>query len=340
MVGPTSSDSLGQFLPEQVVSGKIKLAHYTINPCGLASDTVGDVVIDRRIALIQPHPESNLYLCPLCPNPQPTSAEAWFYCDCIAYEHEIPAIVLPTEGEVSRFKYRYLHNGPSQPRDRHIVHLGQGTTEVFTEHPIPPRVLTKNFLLDQLLSIFEMTREFRHGPLTFVLFRTHRYRRRVYLDYSSLYGSVAKELSLYSAALRQPDLLSEYLNYCRVIESATAASSSKEWKEWMVNALGRLRSHPFGKVLIGHAEDDRYCPKNALGIYRRRAAARLRQLRRTKQTDRDLAQYLYNVNRCGIAHGRNAVVRGDIVPSYFEVDRDAIILKLLARMAIDEKKVS
>lgn len=323
-------------VPPRVSSGEIDLAHYTICPCGLASDTVGDVIIDRRIALIQPHPESRLFLCPLCPNPQPTTAEAWFYCDCISYEHEIPALVDPTKEQLADFRHRYLHNGPSEPRECHIDEScgGNGTTKPFIRHPIHPEVLTQTFLVDQLLSILEETRELRHGPLTFVLFRTHRYRRRVYLDYSTWYGSVSKEVSLYSAALRQADFLAEYLGYYRVIESATASNG----KQWIIDALDRLKVHRFGKVLMGHQKDDHYCPKDVLREYRKRANTRLRELRRTIRTNEDLARYFYNVNRCGIAHGRNVVVKGDIVPSYFDIARDSVILKLLARMAIDEKR--
>jgi len=323
-------------IPDRVRSGEIQLARYTIHACGMAPDTVGNVIVDRRIALVQPHPESTLYLCPLRENRQPTSAEAWFYSDCIAYEHEVPALVMPTGSEVSAFRHRYLHNGPSKPQECEVLHLGNGptSTEKLVRRPIPARRLTQAFLMDQLLSILEETREIRHGPLTFVLFRTHRRRRRVHLNYSAIYGSVAKEISLYGAALRQADFLSEYLGYYRVIESATSSNG----RHWISGAIGRLHDHRFGRVLIGHEEDLDSPPKNAFGLYRRRAAGRLRQLRRTRSTDEDLARYLYEVNRCGIAHGRDSIVRGEIVPSYFEVGRDAVVLKLLARMAIDEKR--
>ena len=319
----------------RVSSGEIDLAEYTICPCGLASDTVGDVIIDRCIALIQPHPESRLYLCPICPNPQPTIAEAWFYSDCIAYEHEIPALVDPTEAQLEDFRHRYLHNGPSEPRVIEIERIGgDATKETFIKHPIPPEVLTQKFLVDQLLSILEEARELRHGPLTYVLFRTHRYRRRVYLDYSNWYGSVSKEISLYSAALRQADFLSEYLGYYRVIESATVSNG----KKWIIDALDRLKAHRFGKVLMGHQHDYHYQPKDVLREYRKRAKTRLCELRRTMGKNEYLASYFYNVNRCGIAHGRDKVIKADIVPSYFDIARDAVILKLLARMAIDEKR--
>jgi len=48
------------------------------------------------------------------------------------------------------------------------------------------------------------------------------------------------------------------------------------------------------------------------------------------------ALYFGELNRCGIAHGK-AIVRADITPSYFEVVRDTYVLKLLARLAIDQK---
>lgn len=321
-------------VPSRVSSGEIELAQYTIYPCGLSSDTVGDVIIDRRFALIQPHPDSLLYICPLRPNAQPTTAEAWFYNDCIAYEHEIPAIVAPTKEELSDFKYRYIHSGPSEPRESIIKTLESNAThKKIIRHPIPPESLTHNFLINQLLSILEETRELRHGPMTFVLFRTHRYHRRVHLDYSSLYGAVSKEISLYSAALRQADFLSEYLGYYRVIESVTVSNG----KKWIIDALNRLKSHRFGRILLGHENDYNYCPVNIFREYRKRANARLRELRKTMRNE-EIAKYFYNVNRCGIAHGKNSVVKADIVPSYFDIARDSVILKLLARMAIDEKR--
>ena len=73
-----------------------------------------------------------------------------------------------------------------------------------------------------------------------------------------------------------------------------------------------------------------------MAIYRRRALRRLKSLSTKHQTPAKIADYLYHVNRCGIAHGRR-IVRADIVPSYFEMVRDTYIMRLLARMAIDEK---
>lgn len=323
-------------LPARVLSGELRLAKYQICPFGLASDTVGDVIIDRRIALIQPHPQSILYLCPLSPHPQPTQTEAWFYCDCIAYEHDMPAMVLPTAGELSRFKHRYLHSGPTKPRTETIEHLGDGEADyTFTRRALPPQVVSRTFLLQQLASILEETRELRHGPLTYVLFRTHRRQRRTHLAYSETYGSVAKELHLFSAALRQADFLAEFLGYYRVIESVSQSSGEK----WIAAALQRLSAHKWPRIALGHAEDFKAQPRNVIGWYRRRAALRLRELRGRLGGEEKVAQYLYSVNRCGIAHGRRDIVRGEITAEYFDLARDTVILKLLARMAIDEKRL-
>jgi len=321
-------------VPERVRSGELRLAKYCIYPLGLASDTVNDVVIDRRIALIQQHPESILYLCPLRQNPHPTAAAAWFYCDCIAYEHDIPAIVYPTPSELSEFRYRYIHNGPTKSRPMQIEHLGKKHwTETFIKRPMQAKTITRLFLMDQLLSVFDEARQIRHGPLTFVLFRTHRQHRRVYLDYSNWYGKAAKEISLFSTALRQPDFLAEFLGYYRIIESITQSNG----KKWITDALDRLPSQKWNSILLGH-DEDQYAPRNLLGAYSRRASIRLRELRKRLGTSDRVAHYLYNVQRCGIAHGRGQIVRGDVSPTYFEVARDTMILKLLARMAIEEKR--
>lgn len=80
---------------------------YEITPFGLVNDTVNDVIVDRRIRLIQEHLNGKLYLSPIGVNKNPTIAEAWFYCDCIAYEHDIPAIIFPAKNEVKKFNYHY-----------------------------------------------------------------------------------------------------------------------------------------------------------------------------------------------------------------------------------------
>src|SRR5712692_6822010 len=99
--------ALARFYAAQRRSRGVKLAKYVLCPFGLASDTVGDITVDASIALVQSRPDWNICLCPLIAKPQPTESVASYYADCIAYEHDIPVIVLPTRRDLERFGYRY-----------------------------------------------------------------------------------------------------------------------------------------------------------------------------------------------------------------------------------------
>ena len=47
-----------------------------------------------------------------------------------------------------------------------------------------------------------------------------------------------------------------------------------------------------------------------------------------------IEKYLYNVNRCGIAHGNNPI---DFNTHLSEIQSDVYVMKLLAKMAIIKK---
>jgi hypothetical protein len=323
-----SAPEIPEALPARVLSREIKLAKYVLFPFGLACDTVGDVTLDSTIALIQPHPENSFYLCPLTPHPQPTESLAWYYADCIAYEHEIPVIVCPTG--FSRFGYHYIHSGPSRPQERTIIHVESGQTTNRTVNSMPATDVAKLFYAEQLCRILDEVRELRHGPLTYVRFRYTDTGNRLDLPYSSSYARAANGVHLYAAGLRQADTLAEFLCYYRVVESVTDSNG----KVWIGEALHRLRRHNFGFVPIAHQQDR--SPRNVLAIYRYRALRRLATLLKQHGSYSKIATHLYKVDRCGIAHGKT-IVRADIVPSYFEMVRDTYLMKLLARLAIDEK---
>lgn len=309
------------------------LAKFVLLPFGLLPDSVGDVTIDNRIRLIQAHPHSDLFLCPLVGSPQPRESEAWYYADCIAYEHDIPVIVLPRMTDFRRFRYRYIHSGRVRSEERTIIHIDSGHANkhsTYTVHPLPPDKVVRTFYVEQLCMILDEIRQLRHGPLTYVGFRHADADGRLDIPYATQYARVAKEVHLYATALRQADALGEFLGYYRVVEAATTSNG----KVWIADALGRVRSHNFGVIPIAHEEDHR--PRNLLRILRRRALRRVSTLRSTYPSSSKIAAYLYNVQRCGIAHGQR-IVRADITPSYFEVVRDTYVMKLLARLAIDEK---
>lgn len=320
--------------PDRIRSGELKPAIYELCACGLSSDTVHDVIIDERIALVQPHPDASLFLCPLRAQPQPSLDEAWFYADCIAFEHDIPALVIPTRGQLSRFNHRYYHNGRTRPRRVEIVSFDPARPTLhYVEKPVHPRAAIRHNLLGQILDVLTLTREMRHGPMTYVLFRTYMKRDREYIPYSSLYRGASIEMGLYAAALRQSDFLAEFLGYYRVIESV----SGDNGKGWIRGAIAELAQHEWRTIHLMHQDDPGGKPKDIMTIQRRRAIARLRELHARLGGDAAVAKYLYETNRCGIAHGKRDVIMGDITAPYFEVARDALLVKLLARMAIDRK---
>jgi hypothetical protein len=308
----------------------IQLAKYVLCPFGLASDNVGDVTVDDKIALIQSHPHSDIYLCPLTGEHQPTESIAWYYADCIAFEHDIPVIVLPNRSDFERFGYRYAVGGPARSKQEYVGRDESGQIIKRTVRAQSAKDAVRNFYTEQLCSIFSEVREIRQGPLTYVLFRHGTSGARLDLPYSNTYSSAIQEVHLYAVALRQADALSEFLCYYRVIESATNSNGV----DWVSRALNRLASHNFGRIEIGRMPEPG--SRNLVAIWRRRALMRLLILGQQYGSSVDIAKYLYQTNRCGIAHGRR-IVRADITPSYFEVVRDTYILKLLARLAIDEK---
>jgi hypothetical protein len=325
-----SSTKLPRILPNRVRSGELKLAKYILTSFGLSEDTVGDVVIDEQIALIQPHGDDELYLCPLVPNPQPPLSVVWFYADCLAFDHDIPVIVHPTSADVGRFGFRYLYNGTQKTRDISYENLDTGSQGTIHRRPLSPEQIIKTLYVEQLNNILGEIHGLHHGVLTCVEFRYSGQGGRVNIPYTRSYIHVSQEIHLYSSALRQADTLAEYLSYYRIIESASGSNG----KPWITSAISRFRQHKFDAISISMIDETE--SRDLMGIYRRRALHRLNTLLTTYGSPEKVSSYLYNVLRCGIAHGRN-IIRSDITPSYFEMVRDTYLIKLLARMAIDEK---
>ena len=318
---------------------KIKRAKYMICNTGIASHTVGSVTIDGKIALIADYLQCAFYLCPVVPHSQPTYQKAWFFSDCISYEHDIPAIVYPSATELREFKYRFIHYGPTKPQKIEAVTIGKDRSDKeevknYKSRPLGSEFMTTTFYLPKLREILTDTRDLRHGPLTYVLFRYFPSEDHIDLPFTKRYGQVSQEVHLYAAALRQADPLSEFLHYYRVIESSVGTNH----KKWIKNSLLKISKHQYGQLLIGHEDilHPTEKPKDIMKVCRRRALLRLKTLANRVGNPSDIADYLYTTNRCGIAHGRK-ILRSDLTPTYFETVKDTYILKLLARIAIDEK---
>jgi hypothetical protein len=332
-------------VPERIKSGEIKFAKHTIIAFGLASDTIYDVTIDGKIELNQSHPHPEIFLNPRRKVPHPSYSKAWFYADCLAYDHDIPTILLPGKSEVKRSGYRYIHPGPRKIVRAEVFSLLSGDREKTSivnrriapekvNNPISPGEVTELNYVNQIVTIFNEIRELKHGPNTYILFRHYNNDSEIDLPYWRKYKQAAKEVHIYATALRHADTLSEYLWYYRIIESI----AKNNGKRWIEKTLGKLSNHDFGFIPIQHAygPDTQEPPINLLKEYQKRAKRRLNRLIKLKGNYSKISEYLYNVNRCGIAHGTE-IIKGDLTARYFELVKDTYILKMLSRIAIDEQ---
>lgn len=275
---------------------------------GLALDSVEQVTIDNRFALIQLNPSYSVAIVPTSSDKHPTFNEVVFYTNCLAYEHDIPAFVWPARGKA-------LIKPIERAREEYIDHSYYLT----------------------LSTAYEAINSLRLGPLGYVYFRWQGFEQNVNLPYSDQYSCVAKEVSLYSTAVRQLDPLSEFLNYYRVVESV----SGKNGKDWLNSNTPRLEYHDFGFLeyeIVGQERIGNQRRKNLFSTYRKRALSRLKKLA-TKLGEKSIAEYLYNENRCGIAHGRTGVKAYDFGYNIQEISLDVYVLKLLARIAIEDKVI-
>ena len=271
----------------------------------MASDCVGPVGVDNKYALIQVSPTCSIAIAPQVGEDHPTFEEVVFYTNCLSYEHDLPAFIWPVKRKA--LVQPIEHGRSKRINDSYFESLGMAC---------------------------EALNSIRLGPLGCVYFRWPGFKRDVELPYSKKYSRVAKELSLYSTALRQLDPLSEFLGYYRVIESVSGTNG----KDWISRNLCRLANYNFGFLEF---DSENRLPRegrrtNIFSIYRRRALARQRNLN-DRLGRRSLSEYFYHENRCGIAHGKSDVKEYDFKYNVEEVSKDIYILKLLSRMAIEDK---
>ena len=279
---------------------------YMIDMPTLAADTVGRVTIDAKYALIQMHIRPySLCVSPPIGQELPSFGDLIFYTHCLAYEHDLPAHLYPTDGQAL----------------------------------VDPVVKERREFVDveyyaSIASIYEGIQSIRLGSVAWTEFRWSGLYKDVNLEYTRKYSAPRKEIGLYSSAIRQADPLSEFLFYYRVIESISHGNG----KDWTDKNLPKLKNHNFGFLHIGHDHESDYGHRrrvNLFSVYRRRALSRLCELDR-KIGRSSVSRYLYNDNRCAIAHGVSTVKEYDFGDSIAEVARDICIIKLLARTAIDE----
>jgi hypothetical protein len=292
------------------VSKQTIINSYTIDAVGLALDQVLGVVVDDQIALEQIHSTYSIAILPLTRDIRISYEDALFYADCFAYEHEIPTIAYPKAGRVG---IEFLLDKRSKRK-------------------------TRETYFHELDVALESVNALRLGPLGCVEFRHNSSRHLsqhrepvVRLSYRKKYAPVQQEIHLYSLALRQIDPLSEYLYCYRVIESATRSNGLK----WLEQNLGHLESARFGILPAIPSDPKKQRRINLFTVLRHRAVTHLRGLLKTMPYDK-IASRLYHTNRCGIAHGQS-IRRADFATDFNEVYRDGFIIKLMARLAIENK---
>lgn len=278
---------------------------FFIEMVGMSSTGIGDVTVDDKYALIMVHPSNSIAVTPPVGMELPTFREIVFYTNCLVYEHDLPAFIWP-------FRKKALVQPIERGRKKYI-----------------------NESYYQSLGIaYEALNSIRLGPLGYVNFRWLGFQKEVDIPYTKKYSTVTKELSLYSTAVRQLDPLSEFLCYYRVIESVTGTNG----KEWISKNLHIMESYNFGFLDFG--TDARNGPRirrtNVFSIYRKRALERLKELK-CKLVGLSVADYFYHENRCGIAHGKSHVKEYDFEFNIEELSKDAYVLKLLSRIAIEDK---
>jgi hypothetical protein len=284
-----------------------KRAEYFIELVGLAIDSIGQVIIDNKYALIQLHAEDSAAIVPPVGMDPPSFDEVLFYTNFLAYAHDIPAFIWPDKG---RALIKPIERGRAS-------------------------YINQSYYIS-LRSAYEAVNSFRFGPLTYVYFRWPGFNETTHLPLTVKYSLVSKEVGLYSTAIRQLDPLSEFLCYYRIIESI----SGDNGKDWISINLSRLGNYNFGFLEIEVVGEElirkNQRRENLFSYYRRRALSRLGTLT-TRLPKKSIAEYFYNENRCGIAHGRTDVKTYDFGFNIREISQDIYILKLLARMAIEDE---
>jgi hypothetical protein len=288
------------------LNGYSKKAEYFVELVGLAKDSIGDVIIDEKYALIQLWSSDVAAIVPPAGRHHPSFDEVVFYTNFLAYSHEIPAFMYPEKGKAL-----------TKP-------IEKGRTSFIDQS-----------YYASIRTAYEIINSLRLGPLAYVYFRWSGFRETMHIPVARRYSNVSREISLYSTAVRQLDPLSEFLNYYRIIESVSGSNG----KHWILANLNRLEGYDFGFLefeIIGEERVSKHQRrKNLFSSYRRRALSRLRFLN-AKLSSKNIAEYFYNENRCGIAHGKTGIKTYDFGFNIKEISQDLYILKLLARMAIED----
>ena len=268
--------------------------------CPFPDAYMWSVTVDGKLLFQHPNPGySTFFVRPAGRERHPTLDEVAFFADCLAYDHDCPTLLRPSR------QTRPLTRPLGERRPHDVVWYYQEQAAA----------------LEALVAIrvgwadIGMRWEEGNPHLAF----THRFR------------SAAQQLALYGSALRQLDPVSEFLNYCRVIESVRP----KKHIDWINHNIARLQSQNFGDLELIMEVQGGLRVRNAFGVLRLRALGRLRHLRH-RSPQRNIGKYLWRL-RNKIAHGEQQqprVFRHD--DDSYNFGKDVVLMKMLARLVIDD----
>jgi len=288
---------------------------YFVEICGLDTQFIGtDFTIDKKYEL-----GGSGYDCITISSAKhkPSFDQVNFYANCLSYEHDLPAIIIPVIGKRKCLTFPIAEN-----------------------HRISKKRINDAYY-DDINMIYNALFDMKYGNSARISFKQLKLantsginkQKQIDISYTTEYRDVQNEINLYSSALRQINPLSEFLDYYRVIESVSCSNGVC----WIEKHLDKIKDYNFGYVAI--LTEPLINPKiqNIFFLYKKRALSRLNYYYKQKKTTCDIANYFYKEIRCGIAHGRKDVKIFDFKTDLQTIVQDNYIIKLLARMAIEEK---
>lgn len=234
--------------------------------------------------------------------------DASFLADSVAFDHDVPTYVSPSDGHIAAPGKPVGMNRPWVDRDQQY----EEALEVFF-----------STLVDLRFTDGIRLRYAEHGdPLTRFEERFPGVRRQL--------------LALYAMAMRQVDTLGTYLCLYRVLECA----DGKNGKQFIEKNLVQIHAYDFGTLMtkgLTAPGGPTAVDYDVFESYRDQAVQRVADLRAEGKSDKQLASHLYGF-RNGLAHGRPGaatIVLQDFGAQTEAVASDLPLLKLLARIAVE-----
>ncbi|GGU39647.1 methylamine utilization protein MauJ [Lentzea flava] len=223
--------------------------------------------------------------------------EAVMLANCISYDHEVPTVVQPfADGRAPSY------DAVGFPRK--WIDPGKSYAEA-------------------LITASEAAVDVRFTDCL-----RFRYSDDSLNEFGGRFQGKAEPLAMYGMALRQVDLLAEYLCLYRICEWADGVNG----KKFINNNVDAIAGHDFGELWLEHLTLERERPKrNVFEEYQERAVGRLEALR--TGGEEDIGKYLYGF-RNGLAHGKSDLLVQDFGASVDRVAQELPLLRLLCRLAI------